>query len=57
MMADAGIHIDPTNKNLNLKEEIMKLVNRGQGFDMNKIKKNDDEDTYNDDEAGSDAGY
>ena len=35
----------------------MKLVNRGQGFDMNKIKKNDDEDTYNDDEAGSDAGY
>lgn len=29
-MMDAGIRIDPTNKNLNLAEEIKKLVNKDQ---------------------------
>ena len=29
-MLDAGIRIDPTNKNLNLEEEIKKLVNKDQ---------------------------
>lgn len=29
-MMDAGIRIDPTNKNLNLEEEIKKLVNKDQ---------------------------
>jgi hypothetical protein len=28
VMMDAGIRIDPTNKNINLKEEIKKLVNK-----------------------------
>lgn len=47
-MMDAGIRIDPTNKNLNLKEEIKKLVKKEKIGKIQKTKIGDLSETLTD---------